>query len=32
MKALAEGKSIREVAKDFGISPSMVYRIKKAAA
>lgn len=31
MRALAEGKSIREVAKDFGISPSMVYRIKKAA-
>ncbi|MBS8425970.1 recombinase family protein [Escherichia coli] len=32
MKALAEGKSIREVAKEFGISPSMVYRIKAAAA
>ncbi|EOJ5376495.1 recombinase family protein [Escherichia coli] len=32
MKALAEGKSIREVAREFGISPSMVYRIKNAAA
>ncbi|HHL8702666.1 TPA: recombinase family protein [Escherichia coli] len=32
MKALAEGKSIREVAREFGISPSMVYRIKNAPA
>lgn len=32
LQALAEGKSIREVAKEFGISPSMVYRIKAAAA
>ncbi|MBZ1501536.1 recombinase family protein [Escherichia coli] len=32
LQALAEGKSIREVAKELGISPSMVHRIKKAAA
>lgn len=32
LQALAEGKSIREVAKQFGISPSMVHRIKTAAA
>lgn len=32
LQALAEGKSIREVAKELGISPSMVHRIKTAAA
>lgn len=31
LQALAEGKSIREVAKLFGITSSMVYRMKEAA-
>lgn len=31
LQALAEGKSIRAVAKQFGISNTMVYRIKEAA-